>query len=181
MSYKFIVMTCGYVESAATSSLIYSCGFMGNGKGYESCKDAITELALDMYAKYADDYLKEDKIKYPCCHNQLVDRPQASFCSDCGSKIRSDNFNSETFQSMISDLHNSTCDSYGEAEFANDRNFCWWPWSNSWIGRPKEEFIYIPEQAEWVLLEALYDAKPELKEKIDNCIACRQWEEFKVK
>lgn len=182
--YRFIVMVCGYVESAMTSNLIYQCGFFGN-PGYSSRKEAITDLALDLYAKFYDDYLSIYENRYAkevksCCRTALVANKEAKFCSDCGKQLKDKLFNSEKFMEYVCGLHSTTCDSYGDAEETSTRSLMWWPyWLDDFIGAPKEDVILIAENAEAVLLAALLEAKPELKSEEDEDFINSDWEQFK--
>jgi hypothetical protein len=184
--YKFIIMHCGYVESNMTSALIFQCQFFGH-PGYTSRKEAITELALDMYAKFYDEHLSIYQNRYlrevkKCCRDSLVANRDAKFCSNCGDQLKDKEFNYDEFMEFVSNLHSSTCDSYGDAEETSTRNLCWWPyWTNNFIGAPREEIIYIAESAEVILLAALLDAKPELKSEESelNFIGSDDWDKFK--
>jgi hypothetical protein len=182
---RFIVMHCGYVESSATSALIYQCEFFGN-PGYTSYKEAITDLALDLYAKFYDDYLSVYENRYrkevkECCRKALIANKEAKFCSECGGQIVDKKFNCDQFMEYVSNLHASTCDSYGEAEWTTTREMTWWPWwSEEFIGAPKEDIIYIGESAESVLLMALLEAKPELQNHEDpRSYDGNDWDSFK--
>ena len=183
--YRFVVMHCGYVENSNTSALIYQCMFFGRS-GYLSMKEAITDLALDMYAKFYDERLSIYENRYSkdvkkCCRESLIANQNAKFCSECGSQIVDKQFASEEFKDFVTNLHCSTCDSYGEAEGTATREFAWWPyWTSDFIGAPKEDIIYIAENAEVILLAALLEAKPELQ--IDDFAidyVDSEWEQFK--
>lgn len=185
--YRFIVMICGYVENAMTSTLIYQCQFFGN-PGYSSKKEAVTDLALDLYSKYYDDHLSVYERRYSrdvkdCCRAALIANKEAKYCSDCGNQISDRKFDPEAFMEYITALHSSTCDSYGDAEYAGGRNLKWWPyWTDEFIGAPKEDVIFIGENAEVVLLEALIEAKPEIKAQVDEGdlpYSSTDWEEIK--
>lgn len=187
MNLRFIVMTCGYVENASTSVLIYQCGFSGKS-GYSSYREAITDLALDLYSKFYDEHLSIYENRYSrsvkdCCRKVLIDNKEAKYCSECGSQISDKKFLYDEFKEYVSNLHCTTCDSYGDAEYAAGRNLIWWPyWTNDFIGAPKEEVIYIAESAEQVLLDALLDAKPELKDPDEDTYESdfpSDWERFK--
>lgn len=179
--YRFIAMHCGYVESCKTSLLVFNCGYSGH-HGFKTMKDAITELALDMYAKYYREVLSIYEHRYTsglekCCRDALIAKHDANFCSVCGKAIKDKSFDSEGFANFIRDLHDTDCDSYGETDAANNRALVWYPfWTDAFIGASKKSIIYIAEEAEIVLLAALYDAKPELK---PEGYQYSQWESFK--
>lgn len=151
MNIKYIVMHCGYAENSHTSALIYQCQFFGNA-GFSSYKEAITKLALDLYNKFRDDY----------------------------SSISEEEFDYEEFQEYVSGLHCTTADSYSEAEHANGNRLNWWPfWTADFIGASKEETIFIGENAEVILLQALLEAKPELLDEDQDEGYLTDWESFK--
>lgn len=186
MNLKFIVLSCGYAEEGMTSVLVYQCGFFGH-PGYSSYQEAITELALDLYSKYYDEHLSiyqnrySDRIK-KCCREALISNSKANFCAECGNKLADYKFEAEAFQEYIFGLHNTTCDTYGSAEDSPTRIFVWYPFHiGDFIGAPKEEIIYIGENAEVVLLDALLDAKPELRDsnEIYEDWKSKDWESFK--
>jgi hypothetical protein len=181
---RFIVMHCGYAESNMTSALIYQCACFGN-PGYSSYKKAITDLALDLYAKFYDEHLSIYENRYgrdikDCCRKSLIANKETKFCSECGNQICDKKFDHGDFMSFVHDLHCSTCDSYGEAEYASGRYMTWYPyWNDDFIGAPKEDVIYIAELAEVILLAALYDAKPELRiNHLNDDFDCSEWKSF---
>ena len=182
---RFIVMIPGYVESASTSCLIYQCGFFGN-PGYASYKEAITDLALDLYAKFYDDCLSCYQNRYGsdlkrCCQKSLIDNKKAQFCSTCGCKLLDKKFDYAEFQHYVCNLTRTTCDSYGDAEETSTRNLTWWPyWITDFIGTPKEEVICLSEQAQLILLAALLEAKPELQDALDETdFSFCEWDKLK--
>lgn len=179
--YSFIMMSCGYVESNQTSWLLYGTHFHGR-EGFDTMQEAITELALDLYAKYYDECLSSYINRYSfskCCTDSLIKDKEAKFCSKCGKPLIDKEFNADHFIEFIVNLHGSTCDSYGEAEYANGRHFVWWPWSmHEFIDASKDEIIFIGESAEYVLLAALFDAKPELIKENDYEVHMRDWEDY---
>ena len=166
--FSFIMMSCGYVENCSTSFLLYGTEFMGS-PGFETRGEAIRELALDIYAKYFDERLSTYENRYSqsvkeCCRTALIADNKAKFCAQCGSHIKDKEFDEERFMEYVLELQNSTCDSYGEAEWAHERSFAWWPWSiREFLDAPRDSLIMIAENAEHVMLDALYDAMPELK------------------
>jgi hypothetical protein len=182
---RFIVMTTGYVENASTSLLVYQCGFFGK-EGYTSYKEAITDLALDMYAKFHEEVLSVYQNRYrsevkECCRDSLIDNSKAKFCSICGCRLLDKEFHPQDFIEYIRELQNSTCDDYGESEYCGDRKMTWWPWwAGDLIGAPKEDVIYIAENAEVILLHALLEARPELYTgDLEDYISDTEWEKFK--
>lgn len=168
---RFIVMNCGYVESATTSSIIYGSDYLRKAT-FSSYKAAITELALDLYAKYYEEYLsiyqhRYDKDVKECCRESLIRdsrfNKETKFCAECKEEIKDKPFDAEEFANYIVNLHQTTCDLYGDCEWANGRDLVWWPWAvRDLIGAPKEDVIFIAENAEGVLLAALLEVKPEL-------------------
>lgn len=184
--YKHIVMGAGFAESATAGVLVYSCEYFGN-PGYATMKEAITDLALDLYSKYYDDVLSVYQRRYSgglkdCCLKTIVGSKTAKFCSECGGKITDKKFDTEEFESYIQDLSTSTIDSYGDAENTSTRDLTWWPYDVAdLIGAPKEEVIYIAEHAQAILCAALLDAKPELRPEYwdDDDFSIEDWKLFK--
>lgn len=186
---RFIMMSCGYVENSAVSWLIYQCNFLGKDS-YSSYKEAITDLALDLYSKYYDECLSTYENRYSvymkdCCRKSLIADKEAKFCSSCGGRLLDKTFDADEFMEYVCNLHNTTCDSYGDAEDTSTRNLTWYPfWGTDFIGTPKEEVICIAENAEVVLLDALVEAMPALKAASNDADVNRSsfetaWERFK--
>lgn len=178
---QFIMMSCGYVESNYTSNLIY-----GTHKDFETGEEAVKELALDLYAKFYDErlstYTERHNFK-KCCRDVLNKDKAARFCSSCGTRLEDKQFDCDDFMDFISNLHGSTCDSYGESEFANDRHFVWWPWTpmKKFLEAKRDSILCIPEHAEVVILNALHEVKPELfSDQFDDRYAEKSWEELKA-
>lgn len=169
-NYKFIVMTAGYVESAKTAVLVYQCEFFGSA-GYSTIETAITDLALDFYHKFYDEHLSVYEDRYcreykHCCTESLIYSKGQITCVTCGRELLDKKFDPEEFCEFIHNLYNTDCNSYGEAEYASNHRMNWWPWGiDALIGAPKEEVIVIKEQAELVILNYLFKAKPELVDK----------------
>ena len=161
-AYYIIAVTCGYVEDAYVARLIFSTP---DRRRFATPGEAVTELALDMYAKYREDCI-EDKPK-ECCVKSFK-KKEAKFCSACGRSAIRMAFNSERFMEFIQELHCTTNDSYGCAEWADDRTSVFLPWYHDLIGIQENEIVDISENAEQVLLCALFEAKPELMGKDDK-------------
>lgn len=185
--FRFIVLHTGYVENNSTACLIYRCEFFGNA-GYDNYKDAITDLALDIYAKFYDEVLSTYQNRYAsevrdCCRKTLIANKDAKYCLHCGDKIVDKKFDYEEFKDYVVNLMNATCDSYGNAEITSTRNLTWWPYQSFNIfGAPKEDIIQLSEYGEIFLLLALLDAKPELTSDQDDEtseITFEDWEKFK--
>lgn len=179
---KYIVYHTGYVENSSTSLMVYQCQFFGC-YGYASAKEAVVDLALDLYSKYIDDVLAYRKPTSKCCETASLlgassiaeIREKYKVCTKCGVELQDRTFDQDDFCSYLHRLHNSTCDSYGEAEVTSTRDLTWWPyWSSHFIGAPKSEILYIGESAEYVFLSALYSVKPELMPK-ENAYASSFW------
>lgn len=184
--YSFIMMSCGYVEQAQTSWLMYGTPFLGSD-GFSTMEEAIKELALDLYSKFYDDSLNTYERRYSlknCCHISLNRIKSSNYCSECGDKLDDKQFIAEEFRDYIRGMHNTTADSYGESEQTSMRQLVWWPYSmHEFREASKESIIWIAESAEHVLLDALYDAKPELAVNADEDeyqnYAEGDWEQFK--
>lgn len=163
-SYYIIAVTCGYVEDAYVARLIFSTP---GRRRFATPGEAVTELALDMYAKYRDE-LVEDKPK-ACCVKSFK-KKEAKFCSICGCPAVRMAFSSERFMEFIKELHCTTNDSYGQAEWADGRTCVFLPWHHNLIGIQENEIVDISENAEQVLLCALFEAMPELMGNDDKYV-----------
>ena len=175
---KFIMMTCGYVESSMVSNLVF--GPQGHS-GFATHKEAIIELALDMYAKYNwEEAPRRTGVK---CDDCVKRQPaQFNFCPSCGKSLKDDGFDAEVFCQFIKDLHTTDTDSYGESDECDERVMAWCPWaSDDILDAHRDEVVFIAEDAEHILLAALFDAKPELKNN-DYTLGdwqVEKWEAFK--
>jgi len=175
--YRFVAFACGYVESSMTSTLVYGTPFLGGTK-FATRGEAITELALDLYAKFESDreYVDSLRKKTACCDD--AQKQGHTFYSKCGRKVQAEGFDYVGFLEFIDGLHNVDCDGYGEAESFGERDAVFWPWSFSeFLEADKSEVVYIAENAEHVLLAALCDAKPELREFVEEDYGARDWKE----
>lgn len=180
--FRFVAFSCGYVESSMTSTLVYGTPFLGNQR-FATRGEAITELTLDLFAKFESERPREAARK--CCASYQSQRIQEEFeyCPKCGRQLNDGSFDVYGFTEFIVELHNKDCDSYGDAEWFEGRDPAFWPWSfDEFLKADKSEVVYIAENAEHVLLAALLDAKPELKKWADEEIKegdtwSRDWDE----
>jgi hypothetical protein len=178
--YRFIAFACGYAESCKTSTMVYGTPYFEN-KSFTTKADAITQLALELYAKFK---LENKVFLNKCCLK--ASKRKDKFCSKCGKEIYNiREFDVYKFLEFVTNLHNSTCDSYGQAEYFDTLEPQFSPWSflDFWE-TDKSETIYIAENAEYVLLAALLESKNNLIELEDsvefvNCIQARDWHIFK--
>jgi len=194
--FSFIMMSCGHVESNSTSWLMYGIQGIDRG-GFETMEEGIKELALDLYAKFYDDHLSIYEKRYgrdvdKCCRDNMKvvcedgtkHTPGTVYtCPTCGKDKKDEAFDPEEFRQYICSLHGSTCDDYGDVEYTRTRNhLSWWPYPTvkQFRDAPKDSVIWIGENAEHVLLSALYDAKPELKQLSDyQDYSEEDWEKLK--
>jgi hypothetical protein len=187
--YTHIIMSCGYAEENNTSWLIYTAW----NEGFDTMEEAIKELALDFYAKYYQDHLSMYENRYTylnkqCCLDMIIKDHDAKFCSTCGLRLEDKAFDDQEYMAYIKSYHKTTCDSYGEDEYANDRELAWKPWGiKSFLDAPKESIIVIPDCAQATLTLALFDAKPELyvkdpclDEEYFNRVIAKDWLGFKA-
>jgi len=176
--YRFVAFACGYVESSMTSTLVYGTPFLGGTK-FATRGEAITELALDLYAKYTTDraYINKLRTLKKCC--DAAKNAKHKYCPKCGTSLgNTPDFDANDFLEFVVNLHNTDCNDYGEAESFSDRDATFWPWSFSeFLEADKSEVVYVAENAEHVLLAALCDAKPELREFVEEDYGARDWEE----
>lgn len=167
---KFIAFSCGYVESCNTSIMVYGPQYSSQ-RGYDSPAEAITELALDLFAKFESERPRE--APRSCCENYRAKHKDYEHCPKCGRSFTQDGFDVYGFTEFVTNLHGATADSYGEAEFFGQgdeaRDAAFWPWCfHEFLGADKSEVVWIAENAERVLLAALLDAKPDLKKWADE-------------
>lgn len=156
--YRIVMMSCGYVENACTSWLIFST----HTGCFATAAEAVIELALDLYAKFEDEVLVGYVHKKQCCREQ----GNVAFCSVCGTRLKPKEFNGDEFMEYITGLHNTTCDSYGEAESTSTRAFAYWPWrAHELLSASKDEIVFIGECAERVILDALFEVREDLRKK----------------
>ncbi len=164
--YRIVMMSCGYVENNLTSWLIFST-FTRNER-FDTAAQAVMELALDLHAKYEDEYLTHP-VYNECCKKAKED-PATSFCPKCGSCLQPNvMFDATAFMDYVIGLHSTTCDSYGEAESTGKRDFAFWPWrAEEIVGASQDEIVLIGENAERVILDALYETREDLRKLEDR-------------
>lgn len=180
--FRYIMMSCGYVEGNYTSWLLYT-----SRQPFEHRGEAIKSLAVDLYNKFWQDELSIHENKWNlniqrCCidtlyndKTKLIDR-----CPSCQNELKDQPFEAEEFQRFICDLHSTTADSYGEAEYGNGQHFEWYPWSiRNFMKFNPEEVIWIVESAELVLMDALIEAKPELADDLEEDWSRGVWFQFR--
>lgn len=178
MKFCTIMMTCGYVESGFVSELT----FASYNEGFATAKEAVTELALDMYAKYTEEHVGDVQTK-KCCKAAKQKEAGFNFCPKCGSSLfDADSFDEDVFMEMIVSLHNATNDTYGEMEYANERDFAFRPYGANIFKNGGKDVVCIPECAEEVLLLALSEAMPDVVEKPSVSISAESaWDMIKEK
>jgi hypothetical protein len=182
MNTRIIMMKCGYAEETCVSTLIF-CDV--SGKGFSTPKGAVTELALDMYAKYKKELYPENKLTKKCC-KKAKKSLAGNYCSICGKYLVEESFNEVEFMGMIDNLHNTDYDSYGLAEYANGRYFKWSPFDFSFddpcdiFANSGKDVLQIEHSAEGVLLLALSEANSTTVTCADVSSAARlEWERIK--
>lgn len=159
--YRIVMMSCGYVENAMTSWLIFTTHY----KRFETAAQAVIELALDIYAKYEEDTL-QPMFRGKCCRDHItsVGEENAQFCPTCGQRLKDKDFNGELFMEYVTAFHSQTCDMYGESEGTNKREFAFWPWrAHDLLGASNDEVVFIGENAERVILDALFEVRADLR------------------
>jgi hypothetical protein len=161
--YRIVMMSCGYVEGNTTSWLIFST----HSGRFDTAAEATMELALDLHAKYEEDVLQyRVRFKDKCCQ-ATAGNPEHKFCSTCGAPLHEVTFDSDEFMEYVIGLHKTTCDSYGSAEDTVNRQFAFWPWrAEDIIGAAPDEVVFIAENGELVMLNALYESREDLR-KLD--------------
>lgn len=160
--YRIIMMSCGYVESNMTSWLIYST-FTREDR-FDTAAQAVMELALDLHAKYEDEVLSTQYVFHKDCCKKAKADSNTKFCPKCGTRLQVTEFNADHFMEYIRGLHNTDCDGYGESERTSKRSFAFWPWrAHDLVGASKDEVVFIGENAERVILDALYEIRDDLQ------------------
>lgn len=155
-------MACGYVESSTTSWLIYTT--IDNSR-FNTAAEAVVELALDLYSKYKEEILSLEYVHHKdCCKQTIARDEEAQFCSKCGTRLKIALFDANCFMDYVKGLHSTDCDGYGESEGTKDRSFAFWPWrAEEIVGAGLDEIVYIAENAERVILDALYEVHDDLR------------------
>lgn len=154
--YRIVMMSCGYVENACTSWLIFST----HEGHFVTAAEAVIELALDLYAKYEDEVLTPI-YRGGCCRTQ----GDVNFCSTCGTRLKPKEFNGEDFMHYVTGLHSTTCDAFGESESTGKRDFAFWPWrAHELLSASKDEIVFIGEGAERVILDALFEVRKDFRD-----------------
>jgi|GEM_PF-5797041 len=153
MTVSMITLGFGYVESSATSLLI----FAPTEKTPKTKKEAFLSLTEYLYQKYVveTNYLRP-KIK-ECCEPFLN---KEAYCPKCGCKLETFEFIWSTWKSYLIDLLHSTADSYGE-HYCVDNPYGWNPWEYN-LSKCKNA-LNITEKAEEMLSFALEELHPELR------------------
>jgi hypothetical protein len=155
--YRIVMMSCGYVENACTSWLIFST----HSGHFATAAEAVIELALDLHAKFEDEVLAPI-YRSECCRKQ----GDVAYCSSCGKRLLPKAFNGTEFMEYITGLHNTTCDSYGESESTGKRDFAFWPWrAHELLTASKDEIVFIGECGDRVILDALFEIRKDLRDK----------------
>ncbi len=169
--YRIVMMNCGYVESSRTSWLIFST--FGDDERFDTAAQAVVELALDLHAKYEEEYM-DVGYQSDCCKRERAASAAAKFCPQCGTRMSSLEFDSACFMDFVAGLHNTTCDSYGDSEANAKREFAFWPWrAEELLGASRDEVVFIAENAERVVYDALCEVKPELRD--DDVVDGDEW------
>lgn len=170
---KYIVMSCGYAEDSSISFLIFESMTLK----FNTPKDAITELALDLYERYSFKYRKALVVN-KCCKEHSS--PSIRYCPICGRHLCvDDSFDYEEFLQYIISLHYDTVDTFGNLEFVNNRDCEFTPILNdvSKFIASKSKSVVISHSAEYMILYALLKAKPELcVESLENYPYSADWE-----
>lgn len=155
--YFIISLSCGYCEDGKTSQII-----LASYGGFESPGNAVTELALDFYAKFCDDV-----VTRPCaCPVDRWKGVNINYCPTCGCSMRETKFDPKKFTMYIRELQDSTADSYGDHEFANGRQLVFAPWRlRTLVGIKEGDIIDLKDHSEEIVLCALLEKIPGLMDE----------------
>lgn len=177
---RFIMTSCGYVESSSVSTVIWGLEYTRAKESFATKAEALTELALDMYAKFCEECPKHSRSK-TCCKKAVAAKNGSNYCPKCGNYLADLRFDWEEFVDMIQTLQNGDANSYGESETASGRRIAWAPWDTTNLFENKgEDVLIVSENAELVILAALLEAKPELNhDEIEVGMGQDDWETLK--
>lgn len=139
---KFIIMSCGFAEDQKISNLFFS-----TEKEFSTTKEAIANFAEFIYSQL------EVPIK-ECCQKSFT-KDAVNFCSVCGKSKNNFKFNGDLLINTILSYHDHTLDQYGYDEFADWQVIAF----ADLLPLDMDNIIYIPENAEKVLLAALIESK----------------------
>lgn len=162
--YRIVMMSCGYVENNTTSWIIFTT--FSHRERYETAAEAVIELAKDLYAKYEDEALlhKSTTLEKCCSDGTALGLPDRNYCHVCGRRLADETFDAEGFMEYVTGLHSTTSDSFGESEATATRDFAFWPWrAEEIVGAGKDEVVLIGENAERVILDALFEEREDLR------------------
>lgn len=163
---RAIALCFGYVESNTTSHLVYQA----DHKWPSSRKEALHSLVNYLYNKFVyenEDYRKSKMHMADCCRKGWWARDRENPPTNCPTCNADYNvpfqFSEEEWINYLYDLHRSNCDSYGDHDDI-DNPYDWQPW-RFYFDVPQHEMLIISENAEHILTHALYEIRPELKDK----------------
>lgn len=142
---KAVAIVCGYVETTTTSWLIFSA----RGEVPSSKKEALYSLAEYLY----QEYMYKNDMNY--------DRDE-------------DFFDLADFKIFMYDLHSSNASAGPNSypfESGGPNPNGWEPWGFN-FALPRQEILVIPERAEDMLVLALGELHPEIKELEDYNLPC---------
>lgn len=148
---KAVAIVCGYVETTTTSWLIFSA----RGKVPSSKKEALYSLAEYLY----QEYMYNNDMNY--------DRDE-------------DFFDLADFKIFMYDLHSSNAsagpNTYPFDDVPNPNG--WEPWGFN-FDLPRQEILVISERAEDMLILAIGELHPEIKELEDYDLSSFLKKQFK--
>ncbi len=138
-NYTF-VLNFGYVESSGLSYLPFS----SRGK-YATAREALVDLSNFMKEEYLRDNMKPLK---KCCTANKKKNPSMEFCPKCGSPLKEEEFDVESFIEWVANLNGSIIDGFQIDMYSGDKR-----WESLGLeGTPNQRFVY---QAEWVIAAAI--------------------------
>ena len=134
-----ISLTFGHTEDATLSSLTFM-----SGRGFEIPMDALSSLAIHLWAQY-----EREQGPRQCCRKDL----KANFCSVCGSRINKEP-DFETWRDWLRQLVCQTTDSFGAIDWPEEE---WNPWIGleELLKLPAATVLNLEEMAEDYLILAL--------------------------
>lgn len=158
-TFRVIAFQCGYVEEAKLSWLF----FVATGKPPTSRKEAIDSLVEMFFQRWRPKLNAKHTRKHArfgrCCIEHFT-KHSLDECPECERKrveTLADVFDLDEWQQRISNLHDSTTDSYGSAE--DEGPYGWSPWED-WASH--DDAIIFVDNADAVFGTILAQKHPEL-------------------
>lgn len=159
MIVRAIALRFGYVESNTLAWLTFQAQYAPYPT---SRKEALQSLAEYLFQKFNPPV---EGPRRKCCQASLKKDPDGKFCSKCGLSIKKC-FYVQAWYDYVSGLQSSDIDGYGFCSEEGNSPHGWDP-SAFAFGIADQQILLVHERADEILLLALLDLHPELKEIVD--------------